>query len=475
VGRDSARSPNIETLRANFEEHGQEHVFGFWDELGEASRERLCAQASHIDLSSLARAYAKIRSGRAVSERELEPAEVVRIPERGGDAAAARSAGTRGEEILASGRVGIMVVAGGQGTRLGFDGPKGAFPIGPVTDRTLFEIQAQKILGLRRRSGQPLPWYVMTSDATDAPTREFFDRHDSFGLPPEDVYFFQQGMVPSIDFKGRLFLEQKDRVFENPNGHGGSLTALLDSGALEDMAARGIDTIFYYQVDNPLVRIGDPVYLGLHDAAGADMSCKVIEKQKPGENVGIVARVNGTIGMVEYTELEDEHRYARDANGDLVYWTGNVAIHIFNTDFVRRVASAADELLPYHASAKKIPHVDADGRPVTPEEPNGHKLERFVFDALPAARTVRVVEAGRTAEYSPVKNADGVESPATVRRDLVAQYRGWLETANVSVPDGQFVEIDHSMIDGPEEARAVGIKSIEEAGETIQIAPGTEL
>jgi len=475
VGRDAAKTPELESLRASFEGHDQGHVFGFWDELDAASRARLLAQTSGIDLASLAKAHAKIQSGEGVPNRQLEPAEVVRIPERGGDLAAARSAAERGQAILEAGRVGIMVVAGGQGTRLGFDGPKGAFPVGPITGRTLFEIQAQKILGLRRRSGQMLPWYVMTSEATDGPTREFFDQHDYFGMPREDVYFFQQGMVPSIDFDGRLLLAQKDRIFENPNGHGGSLTALLDSGALDDMDARGIDTIFYYQVDNPLVRIGDPVYLGLRDAAGAEMSCKVIEKREPGENVGIVARVNGKMGMVEYTELEDDHRYARDAQGALLYWTGNVAINIFNTEFVRRVAGAADELLPYHASAKKIPHVDAEGRFVAPEEPNGYKLERFVFDALIEAQKVCVVEAGRSAEYSPVKNAKGVESPTTARNDLMAQYRAWLAAENVEVPDQQFIEIDHSVIDGPEDVRAAGIKSIEEATESIRIAPGAEL
>jgi len=474
VGRDAEKISEIESVRERFEEYGQGHVFRFWDELDEASQSRLIAQARRIDLDSLAGAFAEIRGAFASADRELRPVDVARLPGRGGDAAAARAAAERGRELLAAGRVGMMVVAGGQGTRLGFDGPKGAFPIGPVTDRSLFEIQAQKIRGLRRRYGRPLPWYIMTSAATDAPTREFFERHGHFELPPEDICFFRQGMVPSLDFEGRLLLEQKDRIFENPNGHGGALTALLDSGALDDMARRGVDLVFYYQVDNPLVRIGDPEYLGFHDAAGAEMSCKVIEKLEPGENVGIVALVNGKIGMVEYTELKDEHRYARDESGALLYWTGNVAIHIFDTAFVRRVASTADALLPYHASAKKIPHVDAEGRLVRPEDPNGYKLERFVFDALPVARAVCVVEASRSAEYAPVKNAEGPESPATARRKLTAQYRGWLESADIRVPERVFIEIDHAFVDGPEEARGLGIQRIEEMADTIRIGPGAE-
>jgi UDP-N-acetylglucosamine/UDP-N-acetylgalactosamine diphosphorylase len=241
------------------------------------------------------------------------------------------------------------------------------------------------------------------------------------------------------------------------------------------MERRGIDTIFYYQVDNPLVRMGDPVYLGFHDAAGAEMSCKVVRKQDAMEKVGVVARKGGRAGVIEYTELDDERRDQRDASGELVYWAGNVAIHVFTTSFVRRVAIAADDLLPFHASAKKIPTLDADGTPVKPSEPNGRKLERFVFDALPAANRVCVVEARRAEEFSPVKNAAQTDSPATARRDLVAQYRSWLEAAGIEgVPTGTAIEIDHSRIDGPEEARALGIRSVAESGDLILTAPGAK-
>jgi UDP-N-acetylglucosamine/UDP-N-acetylgalactosamine diphosphorylase len=313
----------------------------------------------------------------------------------------------------------------------------------------------------------------MTSEATDAPTRSFFAEADHFGLPADDVFFFRQEMVPSADFEGRLILAQPDRIFENPNGHGGTLTALLSSGALDDMERRGVDTIFYYQVDNPLIRMGDPVYLGFHDAAGADMSCKVVRKRDAMEKVGVVARVNGRLGLIEYTELDDERRHQRDASGEFVYWAGNIAIHVFATSFVRRVAADADQLLPFHASDKKIPTLDADGRPVAPSEPNGRKLERFVFDALPAAERVCVVEARRAEEFSPVKNADGGSSPATARSDLMAQYRSWLEAAGIQgVPPGDAIEIDHSRIDGPEDARALGIRTVAEGSDVILTAPG---
>jgi UDP-N-acetylglucosamine/UDP-N-acetylgalactosamine diphosphorylase len=313
----------------------------------------------------------------------------------------------------------------------------------------------------------------MTSATNDAATREFFRKAEFFGLPEQDVVFFRQGMVPSMDFEGRLFLEAPDRIFENPDGHGGSLTALLDSGALDALERRGIDTVFYYQVDNPLVRMCDPVYLGFHEAAGAEASCKVVQKTDPMEGVGIVARANGRTGVVEYTELNDENRFARNTAEELVYWAGNIAIHLFATAFVRRVARDAERLLPYHASEKTIPHIDDEGRPVKPAQPNGRKLERFVFDALPAAKGVCVVETDREGEFSPVKNAEGRDSPETARRGLTARYRAWLAAAGVALPGGDAaIEIDHSQIDGPDDTRRLRIQSIAEAGDVVRIASG---
>jgi UDP-N-acetylglucosamine/UDP-N-acetylgalactosamine diphosphorylase len=475
--------PDVEALRRNraefdpireyFSENGQSHIFRWWEHLDDAGRQRLLAQAAEIDLAALERVHA-FHSQRADAEGpRLEPVEAERLPEHGGDPAKAVAARERGEDMLAAGRVAALVVAGGQGTRLGFDGPKGAFPIGPVTDRTLFEIQAQKIRGVRRRYGRALPWCLMTSAATDAATREFFRSKAFFGLPEEDVLFFCQGMVPSLDFDGRLLLETQDRIFENPDGHGGCLTALLDSGVLDELEGRGIDTLFYYQVDNPLVRMCDPVYLGLHELAGAEMSCKVVQKTDPQEKVGIVARANGRVTVVEYTELGEADSTTRDDDGELVYWAGNIAIHLLAVPFVRRVACAAERFLPYHASAKKIPHIDDEGRRVKPAQLNGREFQRFVFDALSVAKGVCVVETDRGVEFSPVKNAQGSNSPATARRDLVARYRVWLAASGVVLPESDAaIEVDHTQIDGPDDARRLRIHDIAEAGDAIRIAAG---
>lgn len=474
VASEGPATPDIEKLRARYEAQDQGHVFRFWDSLEPTARDRLCRQAAAIDLSAVLRGYRATQERGARPAPKIEPPEVEELPERGGDAARREAARERGEALLAAGRVAALVVAGGQGSRLGYPGPKGLFPLGPVTGRSLFALQAQKLRRLRARTGHPLPWYVMTSPATDADTRRAFAEADGFGLPAEDVFFLQQGTLPSFDFEGHLILERPDRIFENPNGHGGALLALRDSGALDDMERRGISTLFYYQVDNPLVPMGDPVLLGFHDLAGAEMSCKVLRKRDPAEKVGVVARVDGHVGVVEYTEIDDEHRHARDGRGELLFGAGNMAVHGFDPAFVRRVADGADRWLPYHASAKKIPCVDDAGRPVEPETPNGTKLERFVFDALPAARRVTVVEASRD-EYSPVKNATGDDSPQTARRDLSAHYRRWLEAAGLDAPaEGTALEIDEARIGGPEDLQRLGIRRIADAPDSIHVRTGDQ-
>lgn len=454
---------SIDSIRKQYAEFGQEHVFRFWEALDPAARAALLDQASRIDLAELRRVHEATRALAAPSTRRLEPAPIECLPEHGGSAERRSEAKARGEALLRAGRVAAMVVAGGQGTRLGFDGPKGLFPLGPVTGRTLFELQSQKIRGARRRWNAPIPWYVMTSPATDAATRAFFREQRHFGLPEADVFFLCQSMAPALDFEGRLLLEAPGRIAESPNGHGGSFQALADSGALDDMQRRGITTVSYYQVDNPLIRLLDPVFLGVHDAARAEMSAKVVRKLDPMEKVGVLARIDGRIGIVEYTEIDDAHRFARDAAGELVYWAGSIAIHLLEVSFVRRIAADAERHLPYHASAKKIPCTDANGRPFRPDAPNGHKLERFLFDALPCAARVSLLEVARGDEYAPVKNADGDDSPTTARDALDYVARAWLAVAGISVPQDAWIEVDHARLDGDDDARA-GLASAQAVG-----------
>ncbi|HIG01507.1 MAG TPA: UDPGP type 1 family protein [Myxococcales bacterium] len=470
-----AETLDIEVLRQRFEAHGQGHVFEFWDQLGPEARDALARQATRLVASLpllIEQRQAAVEGLGAGSELgPITPGEAIPLPEHGGDLARVDAARRRGLDLLGAGRVGLCVVAGGQGTRLGFDGPKGAFPVGPVSERSLFALQAQKIRGLCRRSGHSIPWYIMTSEATDEATRAIFDAEACFGLAPESVRIFTQGMLPAWDFQGRLILENPHRIAESPDGHGGTLMALDNSGILADMEARGVDRLFYYQVDNPMICLGDPVFLGFHEEAQAEMSCKVIRKIDPDEKVGVLAQVAGSPSVIEYTEFSAELREARDPDGGLVHWAGNIGIHVFNLDFLRRMARESARLLPVHASPKRIQSMNSQSNLRASDGANGYKLERFVFDALPWAKRTCVVEVRATEEFSPIKNATGKDSPESCRTELVGCYRTWLEAAGMAPPPGtNGIEIDHSVIDSAEEAAEKGFANLADAGEAILIS-----
>ena len=453
-------------LAERFERAGQAHIFRFWSELDGAARGRLAAQAARIDPLVLAQRLASALSLAAATPTQLTPAPVVGLD----DTAIRTEACDAGEALLARGGAAVLVMAGGQGTRLGWPGPKGAFPLGPVTGRSLFGLQAQKLRGLARRYGCPVPWYVMTSESTHAACRALFEAEGYFGLPPEDVVLFRQASLPVLDPDGRLMLEARDRIAESPDGHGGAIPALARSGGLAELEARGIERIATYQVDNALVQIADPTLLGLHDVVGAEMSCKVIAKGGPGERAGSIGLVGGQLRVVEYTEIDPVQRALRGADGRLVHWAASIGIHGLDLALVRRVASRAEERLPFHASLKRIPILDKAGNTLESEGDNGYKLERFVFDALVEAQGGALLEVRREDEYSPIKNPSGEHSPETARRDLDACTRRWLRAAGIrGLPESGLIELDHALIDGPADAIGCGIQDAAEAAETIRM------
>jgi UDP-N-acetylglucosamine/UDP-N-acetylgalactosamine diphosphorylase len=396
--------------------------------------------------------------GHPVPRREdFAPCEVFPLERSAEQRRRAKDAVAAGEEELRAGHVAWLLVAGGQASRLGLEGPKGTFPVGPVSGRSLFEIFARKLAASRARHAAPIPWYVMTSEANDAATREFFERHRHFGIDPEDVVFFRQGMLPALDPEGRVLLAARDRVFLAPNGHGGTLPSLADSGALADAARRGIRTFSYFQVDNPLARPSDPLFLGLHALERAQMSSKVVRKRGPDEKVGVIGRVRGKLACIEYSDLPGDLREARAPTGDLVFGAGNVAMHAIEVAFVERLTRGGLRL-PWHLARKDVEALGEDGCPV--KRP-GIKFETFVFDALGFADRSVTLEVDRKAEFSPVKNAMGEDSPATARADLCGLHASWVEALGLSLPepgpDGvRPVEIDPLLADDCESFLALG-------------------
>ncbi len=427
-------------LVARLARHGQEGLLRWWGDLDDNARRRLVSEVESIDfdrLDDLIRALVRGEQSEAAASGEVGPVEVFRLPQTDGERAARRQVAEIGEEALRRGEVAVVLVAGGSGTRLGFDGPKGTFPIGPVSGASLFQIHAEKIVGLGRRYGRQVPLYVMTSPENNDATARFFEEHDRFGL--KHLRLFVQGRMPAVDREtGKVLLVSKGELALSPDGHGGTIAALAAKGpdggpsCLEEMASRGIKTLFYFQVDNPLVRIADPAFLGLHAQARAEMSFKVIEKVAPDEKVGVVVTVDGTPQVIEYSDLSAELAERREPDGRLQLWAGSIAIHLFELAFIERLASG-EIRLPFHRAIKKVPYAGDDGQIVKPESPNAVKFEQFIFDALPLADRWTLVETDRAQEFEPLKNATGPDSPATVRQRMSDNFADWLESAGAKV------------------------------------------
>jgi len=417
------------------DEKGQSQVLRFWDQLDETGRESLLQQIGTIDFDAISQMSSMLAAEEApATEGEIEPSDVIELSEIDRRIETDGIVAT-GEEAIATGRVGVVLVAGGQGSRLGFEGPKGAYPIAPITDATLFEIHARKVRALEARHDCEIPFYIMTSEANDAPTRAFWEANDYFGLAKDRVLFFVQGMWPALTGDGKVILDSPGHIFMGPDGHGGTLTALRDRGMFKDMDARGVDTLFYFQVDNPLVEIADPAFVGLHIQNSADISVKVCAKRDANEGLGIVAHRNGKPMIVEYTELTEEQKNERLPDGRFRFCFGSVAIHVFSLAFMKQ---EADAQLPLHVAHKKVPICDDAGQTVTPDSPNAYKFEKFIFDVLPDAAHALNVEFDRAVEFSPVKNATGSDSPETCRRDMMRKQASWLEQCGVAVPrDGE--------------------------------------
>jgi UDP-N-acetylglucosamine/UDP-N-acetylgalactosamine diphosphorylase len=418
--------------------YNQHHILTCLELLPPAQRTVLLDDVRTINLEQLAARYRTYRAAAALppGKKVFDTADIIAPPFDPHLIAL-------GEEYLRAGKVGIFLVAGGQGSRLGFKGPKGCYPISPVRNKSLFRLFAEAIAARARRYGTPLPWYIMTSRDNDAETRRFFRQHDFFGLNHENIMFLVQGEIPSLDLDGRLLIGRDLRIFKNPDGHGGSLRALKESGALRDMRERGIEEIFYFQVDNPLAKIADPLFIGAHVQHQAEMSTKVVQKTDPEEKVGIIGKINGKIGCIEYSELTPAEITERREDGTLRFSSANIAIHMIKRTFVEHLTQDEGFSLPYHVAIKDIECLAVQDGQLVPKTRKGLKFEMFVFDALGFATRSITLQVKREEEFSPVKNFDGADSPQTARQAMVNLFVRWIKQADASVriPENFIVEI----------------------------------
>jgi len=423
-------------LTRKLESIGQNSVLRFFNQLNNNQKSNLLTQLASLDLDHIAQLVQEhVKSKKpAPLPKDIKP--VTPYP-RHADASRKKlydDALKRGHDLLRQGKIAAFLVAGGQGTRLGYDGPKGEFPVTPLKQKPLFLVFAEQLKAWSRDAGKAVPWYIMTSDANDAQTRTFFKQHNSFGLDERNIFFFQQGMLPAFSFTGEMLLAEKDSLALSPDGHGGSLSALKKSGALADMQQRGIDHLSYFQVDNPLVHTIDPIFLGLHDLTGSEMSSKTLPKAEPLEKVGNFCLGDGKLQVIEYSDLPEELARQTNPDGALRFNSGSIAIHALRVSFIDRLTRTGRLDLPWHRAEKKVPYVDEKGNKIEPTKPNAVKLEQFVFDAIPLAKNAIVYETDRGEEFSPVKNAKGVDSPETCRRDQLRRAARWLREAGIDAP-----------------------------------------
>ncbi len=420
--------------REKLERHGQDHVLRFWNDLSEGERGTLLTQIDSLDLGlvdSLTHKWIRDTPAPAHFSR-IEPVPVI---ETGAPLSPQnQEAFAAGEAALRAGRVGLVLVAGGQGTRLGFDGPKGAYPIGSVTGRTIFEFHADKIHNLQRRYGCVLPWYIMVGETNEAQTKAFFRDHGHFGLNPADIMFFTQRMMPCVSVDGKLLLETPSRLASNPNGHGGCIPAMVECGVIADAKRRGIDTLSYFQVDNWAVKVADPLFIGHHILRNGKMSSKICPKTEPRESVGIHCLCDGVYQVIEYTELDIYPQLLETGpDGKLVHFAGNTAIHVLSVGFIEETNRNFANF-PWHCSHKKIPYLDEKGVLIKPEKNNGYKFETFVFDALQYTNHLPIaLEIGRLGEYTPTKQPTGPNSVEEAQNDMNQLWGSWIEAAGGKV------------------------------------------
>lgn len=426
-------------------QYGQEQLFQFWKRLSAGEQDNLLAQIATIDLEQIRRLFQKATDEvdwHSLAEK-AEPPQAIRLMDSS-PPITAQAAMECGEHAIRSGKIAMILVAGGQGTRLGFDQPKGMFRIGPVSNRSLFAMHADSIRGTSRRYGVSIPMYVMTSPATDLATREYFQEHRNLGLGNDELQVFCQGTMPAVDAAtGAILMDSPSSLALSPDGHGGIVAALHQQKVLESARQRGIEHFFYAQVDNPLVRACDPLLIGYHLLAQSQMTTQVVSKRFATEKVGNVVAIHGRSNIIEYSDLPEAIANQVLPNGNLKLWAGNIAIHVLDLNFLESSATENNGL-PFHRALKSVPFVDASGSLVKPSAPNAIKFERFVFDLLPLADRTIVVEGDAKEVFAPVKNADGAatDTPTHCRLALIAQHKRWLEKAGVSVSDLAKVEIN---------------------------------
>jgi UDP-N-acetylglucosamine/UDP-N-acetylgalactosamine diphosphorylase len=420
--------PADQAMVAKIHEADQEHLFDDWDQLDSAARHSLLKDLHHIDLSFIQQLIRDHLDSSASEAPIAAPTPPDWIPLEDPGRAAAK---LRGLEALQRGEVAVLMVAGGVGTRLGHPGPKGSFPILPISGGTLFQIFSESLLRLQKKVGRSIHWIIMTSPTNHTETLQYFRQHDYHGLTPSEVTIVPQEQLPVLDSRRcKILRSGPGQVMFSPDGHGGSIRLLQRTAT--DLRQRGIQHIYTHQVDNPLARMADPELIGLHLERDSRFTSKAVAKTDPDEKVGVFCSVGDHLRVIEYSELVEEDRHLKDPDGSLSFRAGNIATHVIELDFIAPKTASGPLQLPFHVARKAIRHWHG-GEWHEPTSANSVRFETFIFDVLPLANRGLVAEANRDLEFAPVKNGEGSDSPATSRSALQKLWASWLVECGIEL------------------------------------------
>ncbi|XP_053983378.1 UDP-N-acetylhexosamine pyrophosphorylase [Hylaeus volcanicus] len=436
----------MEQLRTSLADCGQEHLLRFWDQLSEEEKNELRNDLLELNLPEVTSYYRKTAYASSTTHMDTLDNKVSPIPK---ESIASLNSTNKdqlriyeklGLQEVADSKVAVLLMAGGQGTRLGVSYPKGMYNVGLPSGKTLFQLQAERILRLQNMAEKEygkrgeITWYILTSEATHDTTLAFLSKHNYFNLKKDNVIAFKQSMLPCFTLEGKIILDEKHKISKAPDGNGGLYRAIKVQGILDDMRQRGIRSVHAHSVDNILIKVADPIFLGYCLSSSTDCGVKVIEKSSPNEPVGVVCKVEDTYRVVEYSEISKDTAELRDGDGQLVYNAANICNHYFTVDFLCTIGNEYETEMELHAAKKKIPYIDADGCRRIPVSPNGIKIEKFVFDVFKFAKRLAVWKGIREEDFSPLKNGDsaGQDCPSTARNDVLKLHKKWLLNAGAT-------------------------------------------
>ncbi len=402
----------LEEVKTILKKYGQEHLLNYYDKLDELHKRKLLEQINEIDFDLVNSLYESTKKEVKNNKDEITPIDYLDKFKLGDKFKYYEDIG---KKAIKEGKLAVVTMAGGQGTRLGHSGPKGTYDIGLDSHKSLFELLCDAIKEEGKKYGITIPWFIMTSKENNEETTKFFKEHKYFGYEKDkNLFFFTQGELPMMDTEGKILIGEDGLIKLAADGHGGIYESLVKTEMTKKMKEMGVEWVFIGGVDNCLVKMVDPVLMGIAIDKKVTVACKSVVKANPHEKVGVFCRRNGKPNVIEYTEITDEMAEATDKNGELLYGESHILCNLFSVEAVERMGAAP---LPYHVAYKKASYLDKDGNVVVPDSPNAYKFEAFLFDAFSEVDDMAILRVKREEEFAPVKNADsaGVDCPSTAR------------------------------------------------------------